>query len=302
MTKQQQGRILTSLGGFYEVALSSGERLECRAKGKFRKDQQKPLVGDLVTVEQNEQGLSMVSAILPRKNQLIRPPLANLDQLVLVTSLADPAPNRLVLDQLIAVAEHQSIAPVIVFTKADLADPQPIFSVYQKAGFPTFAVGENQPDTAQPIREMLKDKISAFTGNTGVGKSTLLNRLYPQCQLDTGEISKKLGRGRHTTRQVMLYALPEGGYAADTPGFSAMDFLRYVPIRKEELADCFREFAPYVNDCKFTGCSHTVEKGCAVLAALEAGEIAPSRHESYCELYRQAQQIKDWQWKEEENR
>ena len=302
MTKQQQGRILTSLGGFYEVALSSGERLECRAKGKFRKDQQKPLVGDLVTVEQNEQGLSMVSAILPRKNQLIRPPLANLDQLVLVTSLADPAPNRLVLDQLIAVAEHQSIAPVIVFTKADLADPLPIFSVYQKAGFPTFAVGENQPDTAQPIREMLKDKISAFTGNTGVGKSTLLNRLYPQFQLDTGEISKKLGRGRHTTRQVMLYALPEGGYAADTPGFSAMDFLRYVPIRKEELADCFREFAPYVNDCKFTGCSHTVEKGCAVLEALEAGEIAPSRHESYCELYRQAQQIKDWQWKEEENR
>ena len=298
---EQQGRILTSLGGFYEVALPSGEILECRAKGKFRKNQQKPLVGDLVTVEQNEQGLSMVSSILPRKNQLVRPPLANLDQLVLVTSLADPAPNRLVLDQLIAVAEHQSIEPVVVFTKADLADPEPIFSVYQKAGFPTFSVREDRPETAQPIREMLRGKISAFTGNTGVGKSTLLNRLYPQLQLDTGEISKKLGRGRHTTRQVMLYALPEGGYAADTPGFSAMDFLRYVPIRKEELADCFREFAPYVNDCKFTGCSHTVEKGCAVLAALEAGEIAPSRHESYCELYRQAQQIKDWQWKEEEN-
>ena len=283
------------------MALPSGEMLDCRAKGKFRKDQQKPLVGDLVRVEQNDQGLSMVSAILPRKNQLVRPPLANLDQLVLVTSLADPAPNRLVLDQLIAVAEHQSIAPVVVFTKADLADAQPIFSVYQKAGFPTFAVREDQPDTAQPIRELLKGKITAFTGNTGVGKSTLLNRLYPQLHLDTGEISKKLGRGRHTTRQVMLYALPEGGYAADTPGFSAMDFLRYVPIRKEELADCFREFAPYVDRCRFTGCSHTVEKGCAVLAALEAGEIAPSRHESYCELYRQAQQIKDWQWKEEES-
>lgn len=283
------------------MALPSGEMLDCRAKGKFRKDQQKPLVGDLVRVEQNDQGLSMVSAILPRKNQLVRPPLANLDQLVLVTSLADPAPNRLVLDQLIAVAEHQSIAPVVVFTKADLADAQSIFSVYQKAGFPTFAVREDQPDTAQPIRELLKGKITAFTGNTGVGKSTLLNRLYPQLHLDTGEISKKLGRGRHTTRQVMLYALPEGGYAADTPGFSAMDFLRYVPIRKEELADCFREFAPYVDRCRFTGCSHTVEKGCAVLAALEAGEIAPSRHESYCELYRQAQQIKDWQWKEEES-
>lgn len=283
------------------MALPSGEMLDCRAKGKFRKDQQKPLVGDLVRVEQNDQGLSMVSAILPRKNQLVRPPLANLDQLVLVTSLADPAPNRLVLDQLIAVAEHQSIAPVVVFTKADLADAQPIFSVYQKAGFPTFAVREDRSDTAQPIRELLKGKITAFTGNTGVGKSTLLNRLYPQLHLDTGEISKKLGRGRHTTRQVMLYALPEGGYAADTPGFSAMDFLRYVPIRKEELADCFREFAPYVDRCRFTGCSHTVEKGCAVLAALEAGEIAPSRHESYCELYRQAQQIKDWQWKEEES-
>lgn len=283
------------------MALPSGEMLDCRAKGKFRKDQQKPLVGDLVTVEQNDQGLSMVSAILPRKNQLVRPPLANLDQLVLVTSLADPAPNRLVLDQLIAVAEHQSIAPVVVFTKADLADAQSIFSVYQKAGFPTFAVREDRSDTAQPIRELLKGKITAFTGNTGVGKSTLLNRLYPQLHLDTGEISKKLGRGRHTTRQVMLYALPEGGYAADTPGFSAMDFLRYVPIRKEELADCFREFAPYVDRCRFTGCSHTVEKGCAVLAALEAGEIAPSRHESYCELYRQAQQIKDWQWKEEES-
>lgn len=298
---EQQGRIITSLGGFYQVALPSGELLDCRAKGKFRKDQQKPLVGDLVRVEQNDQGLSMVSAILPRKNQLVRPPLANLDQLVLVTSLADPAPNRLVLDQLIAVAEHQSIAPVVVFTKADLADAQSIFSVYQKAGFPTFAVREDRPDTAQPIRELLKGKITAFTGNTGVGKSTLLNRLYPQLHLDTGEISKKLGRGRHTTRQVMLYALPEGGYAADTPGFSAMDFLRYVPIRKEELADCFREFAPYVDRCRFTGCSHTVEKGCAVLAALEAGEIAPSRHESYCELYRQAQQIKDWQWKEEES-
>ncbi len=283
------------------MALPSGEMLDCRAKGKFRKDQQKPLVGDLVRVEQNDQGLSMVSAILPRKNQLVRPPLANLDQLVLVTSLADPAPNRLVLDQLIAVAEHQSIAPVVVFTKADLADAQPIFSVYQKAGFPTFAVREDRSDTAQPIRELLKGKITAFTGNTGVGKSTLLNRLYPQLHLDTGEISKKLGRGRHTTRQVMLYALPEGGYAADTPGFSAMDFLRYVPIRKEELADCFREFAPYVDHCRFTGCSHTVEKGCAVLAALEAGGIAPSRHESYCELYRQAQQIKDWQWKEEES-
>ena len=279
-----EGLIIKAISGAFYVQTPDAI-LPCKARGIFRKRGIAPVAGDRVRIEDDN-----IVEILPRKNELVRPKAANIDLALMTVSTVRPVPNTYVLDKLITVCEFKQIEPVIILTKTDLKTDDTFTDIYQNAGFTVIQTGKGI-ENREEILAVMKGKTSIFIGNTGVGKSTLLNRLFPDLGLRTAAISDKLGRGRHTTRQVMLYALPEGGYAADTPGFSAMDFLRYVPIRKEELADCFREFAPYVDRCRFTGCSHTVEKGCAVLAALEAGEIAPSRHESYCELYRQAQQM-----------
>lgn len=298
MTEQNiRGRIVKSLGGFYYVADEQDKEniIECRARGAFRQQNIKPCVGDWVSVELTLQGKGYVVEIQPRKNSLVRPPLANLDQLILVVSIADPAPNTFVLDKLIAIAEYQQIEPVIVVTKCDLADPAEFMQIYRKAGFEVYETKSLEHEGIKEVLEIMKGKTSAFCGNSGAGKSTLLNAIDPRLSLDTGDISQKLGRGRHTTRHVELFELPNGGVVADTPGFSAVDLEKFQIILKDELADCFREMRSYEGKCRFRGCSHTKETGCAVLEAVKNGEISQSRHQSYLNLYEQAKNIKEWE-------
>lgn len=285
----QSGIIVKSIGGLYFIE-SSDTIYECKARGIFRKEGISPSVGDNVIFEDG-----VITEILPRKNYIIRPPLANLDRLIFVVSAAKPSPNLLLLDKFIAVAEYENIEPVIVITKVDLESCENILDVYTRAGISVYVIDYNDEDPAEKIRLLLKDKISAFTGNSGVGKSTLLNEICGDFNISTGEISEKLGRGRHTTRHSELYKLPWGGYIADTPGFSTFETNKYNIIRKEELADCFREFRSYVGKCKFRDCSHTREKGCSIIEATEQGIISKSRHDSYCCMYEEAKQIKEWE-------
>ncbi len=289
-----EGLIIKATGGFYYVK-TEDEVYECRARGIFRKHDKSPLVGDRVTISVLPKEKGYIHAIHERKNSLVRPPLANLDQLVMVVSVAEPAPNILVIDKLIAVAEQQNVEPVIVFTKCDLADPTPYSEIYRKAGFRVYEVCALEHKGTDDVYEMLKNRISAFCGNSGAGKSSLLNDIFPELSLSTAEISKKLGRGRHTTRHTELFELETGGYVADTPGFSAIEMERVGLIRKADLQYSFREFEPYLLKCKFTGCSHVSEKGCAVLAAVNEGIIPESRHKSYCVMYEEAKQIKEWE-------
>lgn len=291
-----QGRIVKALGGFYYVE-AGGAIWECRARGLFRKKQLAPLVGDWATVEPTGEGTGYVVEIAPRKNSLVRPPLANLEQLFLVCSVADPPPNLFVLDKLIAVAEHKGIEPAVVFTKTDLDTGREAAGIYRRAGFPVFEVSALTGEGMEPLQAALAGRLSGFCGNSGVGKSSLLNRMDPRLALPTADISQKLGRGRHTTRHVQLYHAG-GGLVADTPGFSSMELEQYEVIFKGQLQYCFREFAPFLGRCRFTGCSHVKEKGCAVLEAVERGEIAPSRHGSYCALYEAAKNIREWEQRE----
>lgn len=295
MGKEIRGRIIKAIGGFYYVE-AAGTVYECRARGVFRKKNMSPLVGDLVTAVVLEDGTGTVSEITRRKNQLVRPPIANLDQLILVVSICDPAPSTLVIDKMIAAAEEQGIEPVLVVSKTDLQDAGWLRAIYEKAGIPFYAVSSVTGEGVEAVRPLLQGKITAFTGNTGAGKSSLLNCIDPAFGLATGEISQKLGRGRHTTRHVELLPV-EGGYVADTPGFSFIQIERYNMVKKEDLQFCFREFAPYLQSCRFVSCSHVKEKGCAVLEAVEKGQISPSRHESYVAMYNEVKDIKEWQLK-----
>ena len=283
-----QGIIIKAISGFYYVETECGI-VECKAKGVFRKKGITPLVGDTVVIEDNT-----VSEVLPRKNEMLRPPAANLDRVLTIVSASDPEPNLFVLDKIIAVCEFKGIEPVIVVTKTDLKDGRELYELYKNAGY-TVILTNPSVDNLEEIREVLKGKITLFVGNTGVGKSTLLNRIFPNLELKTAEISTKLGRGRHTTRHVEMYKLPEGGYVADTPGFSTVEPEQYDRILKEDLQHCFKEFEEYIGKCKFQDCSHRVEKGCAVLEALNDGKIAKSRHESYTMIYEDAAKIKEWE-------
>lgn len=283
------GRIIKSIGGLFFTE-SSDTIYECKARGIFRKDGISPSVGDIVTFEDG-----VITTIQERKNFIIRPPLANLDQLIFVVSVTQPAPNLLILDKFIAVAQYQNIKPVIVLTKVDLDGYDEILDIYRRAGIEIYVIDYNDENAVEKIRLLLKDRISAFTGNSGAGKSTLLNEICGDFNISTGEISEKLGRGRHTTRHSELYKLPWGGYIADTPGFSTFETNKYNIIRKEELADCFTEFHQFEGECKFRDCSHTKEKGCRVIEAVESGIIPQSRHENYCCMYEEAKQIKEWE-------
>lgn len=283
----KSGIITKCLGGLYTVETLDGI-LECKARGIFRNRGISPYVGDTVEIQNG-----VISEILNRKNCIIRPPLANLDQLIFIVSTCNPSPNYLILDKFIAIAEYKGITPIIAITKTDLGSGAEIKEIYKNIGIDVFEIDYNNPETIEVFRNLLKGKISALTGNSGAGKSTLLNAVDSDLNIPTAEISKKLGRGKHTTRHAQLYKLSEGGYIADTPGFSTFETNRYDIIRKEELADCFREFRKY-NDCRFRDCSHTCEKGCKVIEALENSEISASRHESYCTMYEEAKQLKEW--------
>ena len=295
---EQQGLLLKGIGGFYYVEAADGNIYECKARGIFRKKKMAPCAGDRVTIACEEDGTASIEAIAPRRNELIRPPVANIDQLFIVVSVKEPSPSPLIIDKTIAAAENKGIEPVLIISKTDLEDAGWLCEIYQKAQIPCICISSVTGEGVEQVRALLKGKISAFTGNSGVGKSSLLNCVDSQLSLETGEISQKLGRGRHTTRQVELLKLQDGGYVADTPGFSSIDIERYELVRKEDLPGCFREFAPYLGECRFTSCSHTCEKGCAVLKAVQEGKIAPSRHESYVTMYQEVKDIKEWQMKD----
>ena len=287
------GLVLRCVSGFYYV--EAGEQVyTCRTRGAFRRQGLVPVAGDRVTFSLREDGEGTVESVLPRKNCLVRPPVANLDLLVMVASVREPQTNTLVLDKMIAIAEKQGICPMVVISKTDLADPSELEMTYRKAGLECFAVSVKRPETLEPLRQRLAGHVSVFSGNSGVGKSSILNALEPGLLLETGDISRKLGRGRHTTRTAALYRLA-GGYLADTPGFSSLDMEQVEPIRKEELADCFREFAPYFGRCRFAGCAHYKEPGCAVRQAVERGDIALSRYQSYVTLYEAVKDKKEWE-------
>jgi ribosome biogenesis GTPase len=289
---QQEGTILKGVGGLYTVRLTDGTLMECKARGIFRKENISPLAGDRVTVTVDT---ATIEEILHRKNSLVRPRMANIDQMVIVSSMAEPALNLFILDKMTAVAVSKKMEPIIVLTKADLASADRAKEIYDAIGMKCLCMTpESGEEVLEPLRGWLKGKLSAFTGNTGVGKPTLLGRLM-NCTLETGDVSRKLGRGRHTTRQVELYELPDGGYAADTPGFSTLDIERYELVRREALPESFPEFAPYLDDCKFTSCTHRKEQGCAVCAAVAAGKIPQSRHESYCRMYDEVKDLKEWE-------
>lgn len=290
---QYEGIIIKGIGGFYYVE-AANQIFECKAKGAFRKAKITPVAGDRVVISVNDTGYNSIDEILERKNVLSRPPVANLDKLFVVSSTCEPNPNTLIIDRLTVIAEHNNIEPIVVFTKTDLKPCDDLIEIYRKAGIKAFSFSpENQGDV-DLIKSEISGCVSAFTGNTGVGKSTLLNFIDPDSQRETGEISQKLGRGRHTTRHVELYKISDG-YVADTPGFSSLDFESSEVILKDDLQYCFREFDDYIGLCKFTGCAHVNDKGCSILKAVEDGEISSSRHLSYVTLYNEVKDIKEWQ-------
>ena len=285
-------RIVKGIGGFYYVRTAEGI-VECKAKGSFRKMKIKPLAGDYVSLTIHENAQNTIDEILPRKNSLIRPPVANIDQLVIVSSMVTPAPNTYVIDKLCAICEFKKIEPIILFNKTDLVDGEALAHLYRHAGFVSFAVSAKTGLGLDELKALLKGKTTVFTGNSGAGKSSILNAIEPSLQLETGEVSEKLGRGRHTTRSCDIFEVCDGE-VVDTPGFSSLEIERLEAVLKEDLPFCFRDFDPHYYHCRFTSCAHIGEKGCAVCAAVERGEIAASRYESYRFMYEEIKHLKEW--------
>lgn len=294
MEQVLNGIIIKGIGGFYYVE-AAGEVYECKARGAFRKKKITPLAGDNVTITVREGRENTIDEINDRKNFLLRPPVANIDTLIIVSSIKEPVPSLLVIDKMTAIAVDKGIKPCVVFSKSDLGDTSEYEEVYKKAGIDVASVCCKTGEGIEAVKEMISDGITVFTGNTGVGKSSLLNCIDERFSLATGEISDKLGRGRHTTREVTLYHIGNG-LVADTPGFSSLDIEQTSDvILKENLPFCFPEFQDYLGKCKFTSCSHTVEKGCVILDALKSGLIDKNRHESYVSMYNDVKDLKDWQ-------
>ncbi len=284
--------IIKGIGGFYYVKTADAI-LECKPKGIFRKRRITPVAGDFVTVTEDG-GTWVITDILPRKNVFVRPPIANVDSFFIVVSTVQPVPSTLIIDSLSAIAVDKGAKPYLIITKNDLGAADFIQTAYASSEIPVLVANAQTGEGIGEITALLKDKISVFCGNSGVGKSTLLSAVLGDRQLAAADISKKLGRGKHTTREVELFEAC-GGLVADTPGFASLEMEKAAQLPKENLQFAFLDIKRYFGQCKFTGCSHTVEKGCAVQAALANGEITPSRYESYKTLYEQAKEIKDWQ-------
>ena len=317
MSNTVKGKIINGVGGLYTVrlledtALPAGSKIKCRARGSFRHEKLSPLPGDTVTLLFSENGDKkdknasdfVIDAIDERRNSLIRPPMANLDYLFITMASASPSPSLATVDKLIAIAEFNGIEPIVVITKNEL-DPayaEELYKSYTLCGFTCFSLSAVENEGIEPIDEFIKanmkSKTAAFAGASGIGKSTLMNRLFPHLSLSTSEISRKIERGRHTTREVELFCLSEDidcGYIADTPGFSMLDFERFDFFEKDDLPNTFREFEPYIGQCKYTKCSHTKEEGCAILEAVRSREIPTSRHASYVEIFDTLKAKKKW--------
>lgn len=295
MAEKLTGRIVRSLSGFYDVQVPDTV-VTCRGRGILRRDHITPLTGDRVEITL-DRGKGMVEGVLPRKNSFVRPAVANVDALAIFAANVNPVTEPFLIDRVAAIAGNQNVPCLICVNKSDLDPGENLRQIYEKAGFPVICTSAKTGQGIRELRAFLRGRLTAFTGNSGVGKSSVLNCLCPGLTLATGEVSEKLGRGRHTTRHVELYSLGEDTFVMDTPGFSSFDTDQMDVILKENLQYAFPDFGPYVGRCQFADCSHRTEPGCTVRAAVEAGRIAPSRYESYLRLYEKSAQIRQWEIK-----
>ena len=294
MLKIETGRIIKSLSGFYDVRTET-KVITCRARGHMRRGGMSPLVGDIVDISV-EKGKGMVERIHPRENSFVRPAVANLELLVIFAANVNPVTEPFLIDRVAAIAGDQEVPVCICVNKCDMDPAEDLTAIYCQAGYTVIQTSAETGLGVEELRSELSGKFCAFTGNSGVGKSSILNALDPELRLPVGEVSEKLGRGRHTTRHVQLYAIGDA-LIADTPGFSSFDTDQMEVILKENLQYAFPEFGKYIGTCQFRDCSHRKEPGCAVTAALAAGEIGKSRYESYLKLYEKAMQINEWELK-----
>ena len=296
MSRIENGQIIKVLSGFYYVRSAEGALTECRARGIFRKEHISPLVGDFVEFSV-ERGKGMIESILPRKNSFVRPAVSNLDALVILASGANPVTDPFLIDRVSAIAGNQNVPVLVCVNKIDLNDGEKLIGIYRHAGFDVFPTSAETGAGVDALMQAIEGKTVAFTGNSGVGKSSILNTMDADFSVATGEVSDKLGRGRHTTRHVELYRLPNGASVIDTPGFSSFDTDQMELILKENLQYAFPDFAPFLGKCRYNDCAHLHEPDCAVLQALKDGQIEPSRHASYARLYESAKEIKLWEHK-----
>ena len=295
MMKKAEGRIIKSLSGFYDVQTPDGV-VTCRGRGSLRRTGDSPLTGDMVEITV-EKGKGMVERILPRKNRFIRPAVANVDALVVFAANVNPVTEPFLIDRVAAIAGDQEVPVYLCVNKCDLDPAVDLVRIYTAAGFPVIRASAETGEGVEELRTLLAGKLTAFTGNTGVGKSSMLNALCPALNLATGQVSEKLGRGRHTTRHVELFCLGENTYVADTPGFSSFDTEQMDVLLKENLQYAFPDFASHLGSCQFHDCSHRAEPGCAVREAMESGKIEKTRYDSYLRLYEKSSQIKLWELK-----
>ena len=293
--KKAEGRIIKSLSGFYDVQTTDGV-ITCRGRGSLRRTGDSPLTGDLLEISA-EKGKGMVERILPRKNRFIRPAVANVDALVVFAANVNPVTEPFLIDRVAAIAGDQEVPVYICINKCDLDPAVDLKRIYTNAGFSVILASAETGEGVEQLRSLIAGKLTAFTGNTGVGKSSLLNALCPGLALATGEVSEKLGRGRHTTRHVELFCLGEDTYVADTPGFSSFDTEQMDVLLKENLQYAFPDFAQYLGKCQFHDCSHRAEPGCVIRQCVEDGDIEKSRYDSYLRLYEKSSQIKLWELK-----
>ena len=293
--EKRTGRIIRSLSGFYEVQTESGT-VTCRGRGSLRRGNEIPLTGDMVEITV-EKGKGMVERILPRKNRFIRPAVANIDALVIFAANTNPVTEPFLIDRVAAIAGDREVSVILCVNKCDLDPAVDLIRIYEHAGFQVIRASAETGEGVEALRQLIKGKLVAFTGNSGVGKSSMLNRLCPELGLATGEVSEKLGRGRHTTRHVELYDLGDDTFVADTPGFSSFDTDQMEVLLKENLQYAFPDFEQHLGCCQFHDCTHRKEPGCAVRQAVESGKIEKSRYDSYLRLYEKASQIKEWELK-----
>ena len=291
-----RGRIEKALSGFYYVN-TGAETLQCRARGKFRREGMSPLVGDWVQVRDLGVGEGFVETVEPRRNVFSRPAAANIDQLVILASAAIPVTEPYLIDRISAIAALKGCQVLLCLNKCDLNTADELYDIYSHSALPVLRISAETGEGLETLRAAIAGKLNAFTGNSGVGKSSVLNRLLPELHLPVGEVSKALGRGRHTTRHVELFRLSCGAEIVDSPGFSSFETEELNLELKHRLPETFREFAPYLGECQFLDCSHTKEKGCAVREALEAGKLQPSRYQSYLRLFEELKPLREWQEK-----
>ena len=290
-----EGVIIKALSGFYYVRTDS-ETVECRARGRFRLDGTSPLVGDRVVISLDAQGKGRVDKVLERKNFFIRPAVANIDLLVAVASEVEPVTDPFLIDRVTTTAEHNGCEVLICVNKSDATTSHRLRDIYAATPYTLIETSAVTGEGIERLAQYINGKVCAFSGNSGVGKSSILNALEPELGLKTGEVSEKLGRGKHTTRHVEIFPVA-GGYCADSPGFASFDVEQMPPIPKEELQFAFPEFEPYIGSCRFDDCAHIKEPDCAVREALANGSISASRYESYCRLYEISAQCKEWEQK-----